>query len=163
MTSFIAADFDIPMGLNEPDFTVRPLTIHDAVKDYDAVMSSRMRLAGLFGPGDAWPAADLSLEQNLIDLAWHQKEFQIRRSFAYTVMRPDESQCLGCVYVEPSPKRGYDAQLFFWVRNSEHETGLEARLDSALRRWLTDAWAFKRVARPGRDIDWLEWQALADV
>lgn len=31
-----------------------------------------------FGALWGWPAADLSIEQNIIDLAWHQKEFQLR-------------------------------------------------------------------------------------
>ena len=46
-------------------------------------------------PGDTWPDG-LTLEVNLIDLAWHQREFTIGHSFAYTVMNDDESRCLGC-------------------------------------------------------------------
>jgi hypothetical protein len=49
----------------------------------------------------------LTLEQNLIDLGWHQKEFQRRRSFAYTVVHPSESQVLGCVYINPTRKLGH--------------------------------------------------------
>jgi hypothetical protein len=28
-----------------------------------------------------------------------------------------------------------------------------------LRGWLRDAWPFKRVAFPGRDISWDEWRS----
>ena len=42
--------------------------------------------------------AELTLEQDLIDLASHQKEAQRRSSFAYVVMRPDERVQLGCVH-----------------------------------------------------------------
>lgn len=49
-------------------------------------------------------------------LGWHQKEFQTRRSFAYTVVSLDESMVLGCVYLNPSSKRDYDAVAFLWAR-----------------------------------------------
>jgi hypothetical protein len=48
------------------------------------------------------PKDDLTLEQDLIDPGWHQKEFQKRSSFACTMMSLDESRCLGCVYILPS-------------------------------------------------------------
>ena len=38
---------------------------------------------------------------DLADLEWHEAEFLGRRSFAYTVMDPTETECLGCVYVYP--------------------------------------------------------------
>lgn len=66
-------------------------------------------------PASGWPVG-LTLEQNLIDLGWHQKEFQTRRSFAYTVVSLDESMVLGCVYLNPSSKRDYDAVAFLWAR-----------------------------------------------
>ena len=85
---FVPANFAIPQGFRTADFILRPLTIHDLIKDYDAVMSSRERLVGVFGPGADWPAADMTLEEDLVDLGWHQGEFDRRRSFAYTVMAP---------------------------------------------------------------------------
>ena len=162
MTAFVPDDFDVPERLAGDGFMLRPLTINDVVKDYDAVMTSQARLLDLFGPGHGWPAPDLSLEQDLIDLGWHQKEFQIRQSFAYTVMTPDETRCLGCAYVEPSPKQGYDAQVFFWVRDSELATGLESRLEDALHSWIADRWCFTHVAWPGRDTPWAQWLGLPD-
>ena len=163
MKRFAPDDVEIPQGFATTGYCLRPLTIHDVVKDYDAVMSSRQRLQGLFGPHDPWPADDLSLEQDLIDLGWHQGEFQRRRSFAYTVMRPDESQCLGCAYVEPSSREGYDAQLFFWVRDSESHRGLEAALERDLESWLSREWWFDRVAWPGRRISWADWFELPEA
>jgi len=81
--SFIPADFEIPIVLENDHFRIRTLTVNDVIKDYDAVMSSLNHLQGIFGPNSTWPEADLTLEQDLIDLGWHQKEFQIRSSFAY--------------------------------------------------------------------------------
>jgi len=83
---WIPGDFTVPTQLENEHFRLRTLTVNDVVKDYDAVMSSRDHLKSVFGPNSDWPQADLSLEQDLIDLGWHQKEFQIRSSFAYTVV-----------------------------------------------------------------------------
>jgi hypothetical protein len=83
------------------------LTVNDVVKDYDAVMTSLEHLKTIW-PGGSWPEG-LTFEQDLIDLGWHQKEFQRRTSFAYTVVTPSESKVTGCVYINPTAKRGYDA------------------------------------------------------
>src|SRR5690242_5183601 len=104
---FVPRDFEVPQALETERARIRPLTVNDVVKDFDAVMSSRERLWQLFGEGWRWPAADLTLEQDLVDLGWHQKEFQRRRSFAYTVVSLDERRVLGCVYVEPPRKTGF--------------------------------------------------------
>ena len=102
MERFAPDSVTIPSGIETKDFRIRGLTISDVVKDYDAVMSSIDHLTGVLGPSRVWPTANLTLEQDLIDLGWHQKEFQIRSSFTYTVMSLDESRCLGCVYIYPS-------------------------------------------------------------
>ena len=45
-------DFDVPELLETE--RLRPLTIHDAVRDYDAVMTSEKRLRSVFYPGGGW-------------------------------------------------------------------------------------------------------------
>jgi len=110
-----------------------------------------------FGPGQRWPK-NLTFEQNLIDLGWHQKEFQIRSSFAYTVMNLDESQCLGCIYIEPTVKPDYEAKVLLWVRQSEVESGLDEHLLESVKQWIADEWCFTKVAYPGREISWEEWR-----
>lgn len=124
------------------------------------MMTSIEHIAGIFGPDADWPTPRLTLEQDLIDLAWHQKEFQIRSSFTYTVVTPDESTVLGCVYLLPSPKRSADCTVYFWVRSSERASGLEASLDQALRRWLRERWPFREVVFPGRDVAWDAWTEM---
>lgn len=111
--------------------------------------------------GRSWPQG-LTLEQNLIDLGWHQKEFQKRRSFAYTVVKPDETQVLGCVYIQPTRKRGYDAEIRLWARQSELASGLEDRLYAAVSGWVAARWPFKSVAFPGRSVAWEVWRAIPD-
>jgi hypothetical protein len=155
---FVPADFDVPEKLETAEFRLRMLTVNDVIKDYDAVMSSADHCKTIW-PGLGWPEG-LTLEQNLIDLGWHQKEFQTRRSFAYTVVKPDESLVLGCVYIEPTKRRGYDAVVFLWARQSALASGLEDRLYVSVTQWLQDQWPFAHVAFPGRGISWEDWRAV---
>lgn len=152
-------DFIVPIVLEGDVFRLRPLTINDVVKDYDAVMTSEERLVGLMNPDDTWPRA-LTFEDDLIDLGWHHREFTIRHSFAYTVMSKDEEVCLGCCYIYPSDRAGFDAMAFYWARTSEIASGLEEKLGAAFMQWIAQDWPFARVAYPGREIGWAEWVAL---
>lgn len=159
---FVPPDFDVPALLETDRFRLRPLTVHDVVKDYDAVMTSRDHLWDQFGQAWGWPAADLTLEQDLIDLGWHQKEFQKRSSFDYAAMSPDEARLLGCVYVDPPAKAGFDAEVWLWVRASEVADGLDEVLYTTVRRWIDDHWPFTRVAYPVRELPWERYEALPD-
>ena len=143
----VPGDFEIPVGLETDRCRLRMLTVHDVVKDYEAVMSSVDHLKGVLDPDSNWPEG-LSLEQDLIDLGWHQKEFQRRSSFAYTVMSLDEKQCLGCIYIYPSTEA--DADVFFWVRSDQVEA-LDEHLNQTLRSWMLAKWPFEKIAYPGRD------------
>ncbi|MGA0599633.1 hypothetical protein ACO2Q3_02905 [Caulobacter sp. KR2-114] len=157
MPPFVPKDFVIPAALETADFRIRQLRISDVVKDYDAVMTSEAHLQGVFSPTGRWPRG-LTFEQDLIDLGWHHKEFQQRRSFAYTVMSLDETLCLGCLYIDPTELAGYDAEAFCWIRAS-HAAALDGPLYETLRGWLAEAWPFKAVAFPGRAPTWAELAA----
>lgn len=148
--SFLPPGFSVPAVVETAGFRLRSITIHDAFKDYDAVMSSREHLWARFGALWGWPAAELSLEQNIIDLAWHQKEFQLRASFDYAVMSLDETRLLGCVYIDPPDQPGTDAEVWFWARQSELSAGLEAELGRFVTAWLASAWPFATVSLNGR-------------
>lgn len=155
---FVPADFNIPETLETSEYRLRMLTVNDVVKDYDVVMTSVEHLKTVW-PGSKWPEG-LTFEQDLIDLGWHQKEFQRRRSFAYTVVTLSESQVLGCVYIDPTRRAGFDAEVFLWARQSALAGGLEDRLYQRVKAWLQADWPFKKAAFPGRDIDWPAWRAL---
>ena len=157
---FVEKTFQVPEKLETPEFRLRMLTVNDVVKDFDAVMSSVDQLRKVWPESD-WPDG-LALEQNLIDLGWHQREFQSRRSFAYTVVALDEAKVLGCVYIEPTRKRGYDTEVYLWARECERGTGLDSRLSEVVKRWLAQEWPFARAAFPGREIDWKTWNSLPD-
>ena len=155
-------DFDVPLRLETERLRLRPLLTSDAVKDYDAVMTSAERLQTVFRPGGSWPDG-LTLEQNLKELAWHEIEFQKRRSFAYTVVSLDESRILGCLYLHPTGRGGHDVEVSLWVRASEAESGLDAHLYGTVRGWIAEAWPFENPAYPGRKIAWSDWAALPET
>ena len=159
VSPFVPTSFQVPLRLETDEFRLRMLTVGDLVKDYDAVMTSTEHCQTIWG--GKWPQG-LTLEQNLIDLGWHQKEFQTRRSFAYTVVHPSESRVLGCVYMLPTRKVGYDAEVYLWARQSELATGLEERLYAAVKDWISTVWPFKRVGFPGRETTLETWRAIAD-
>ena len=160
MTPFVSKDFEVPATLETDEFRLRMLTIHDVAKDFDAVTTSVEHLKKVW-PGGTWPVG-LTMEQNLIDLGWHQKEFQTRRSFAYTVVSLSEEIVKGCVYVEPTRKAGHDAEVHLWVRQSELTNGLDGRLYDVVRTWIADAWPFESAAFPGREIAWEEWSDIPE-
>jgi hypothetical protein len=81
---FIPTVFVVPEMLETDEFRLRMLTVNNVVKDYAAVMSSVDHCKSI-GPGGTRPEG-LTLEQNSVDLGWHQKEFKRRRSFACTVV-----------------------------------------------------------------------------
>lgn len=157
MIPFTPKDFAIPAGLETADFRIRQLMISDVVKDYDAVMTSEAHLKGVLSPNGQWPTG-LTFEQDLIDLGWHHKEFQRRRSFAYTVMSLDEGVCLGCLYIEPTRLPDHDAEAYCWIRAS-HAEALDDKLFETLRAWLADVWPFKAVVFPGRTTSWAAFEA----
>lgn len=143
--TLVPPDFTVPTHLETATWRLHPITIHDVVRDYEAVMTSQPELWQQFGDLWGWPSPDLSFEQDLIDLAWHQKEAQKRRSFTYAMVSPSGTRQLGCVYIEPPIQSGCDASVLYWVRTSELASGLNTHLDHYLRDWLQSAWPFDRV------------------
>jgi hypothetical protein len=149
MKKFIPDDFVVPSGFITDKIKARKLTVHDTLKDYDAVMESIGHLQGVFGELSSWPRPDFSLEDDFIDIGWHQTEFRMRKSFAYTVMSPDESKCLGCFYIYPPQSDEFDAEVYMWVRKSEFDKGLDPVLEKEVRVFMKQ-WPFKKVLYFGR-------------
>ena len=143
MFELVADDFAVPVGLEHERFRLRKLTVDDVVKDFDAIN------ARVDHHGEPRPAFVPTIALNLVDLGWHQKEFELRRSFAYTVVAPDESEVLGCVYVDPSDT--HDARVRMWVRRSAWEDGLDPLLEQAVREWIATRWPFRDVSFAERD------------
>ena len=159
---FVPADFEIPSVLETESYRLRMLTINDLVKDFDAVISSSEKLKEIW-PDSTWPSG-LTLEENLIDLGWHQREFTKRRSFAYTVVALDETKVLGCVYINPTIKKDHDAEIYLWARTSEHKADLtDEQLMTTVENWVAQEWPFLKPAFPGKKIPWDVWNQLEEA
>jgi hypothetical protein len=143
----------VPLKVDASNFILRALSIQDVVKDYEAVMTSREHLWRRFGEVWSWPAENLTLEQDLIDLAWHQKEFELKNSFAYTIINLDQSKVLGCVYLYPASSDNLDADVWFWARESELQSNLEEDIKVFLMGWLSRSWLFNRVSLNAEVVD----------
>jgi hypothetical protein len=154
--------FDVPDGLEWQGHRLRMLSIDDVEKDFEAVTASADRIRGLLDPASPWPGG-LTLKEDLIDLAWHQREFTLRHSFAFTLMASDECRCLGCFYIFPSNAAGYEAVAYYWVRSGDDADRRDRELGLQVREWLAQKWPFKHVAFPGRDIAWADWHGLHRV
>lgn len=60
------------------EFILRALSVNDLERDFSAAKESAADIKAA-NPGSSWPDG-LTKEKNLIDLAWHQREFEARRS-----------------------------------------------------------------------------------
>jgi hypothetical protein len=118
------------------DFTLRSLSINDLNRDFSAVMASAVEIKAA-NPGSSWPDG-LTKEKNLIDLAWHQREFEARRSFAW-VIESSNADYLGCLYVYPSIAGEPAADVVWWWRTGAVVSPRSFRLH--LQQWLgSDDW-----------------------
>lgn len=156
--SFIQKSFNVPLKLNTESFILEILTPKVGTLDYDAVMSSKERLRGVFAPKTKWPSDDMTLEQNIADLERHEKEFYAREAFAYTVLSLDRKRCLGCVYIDPPSISEFDCEVYLWLRDDAID--LDHKLLNTVKKWLYKNWGMERVVFPGREIDWPEWNIL---
>jgi len=148
--------FEVPLVLETPLFCLKKLTKEDAKKDYEAIMSSIEYLQGTFGPNSIWPVKDLTVKENLLSIELHEKEFESKTTFAYSITSL-EQEYLGCAYIYPSDKEGFDAVAFTWVRESKKQVDKEVY--KIVKKWLEEKWPFKNIAWPGRNISWDEWNA----
>jgi len=133
---------------------LRPLRAADVLLDYDAVMSSAPDLRR-WSQSD-WPSDDFTLAENLADLERHEREHLERTAFTFTVLDPDRTQCLGCVYLKPVSAEAavlcaealHAAEVAFWVRASECARDLDRHLLTTLREWFAKDWEFDCLLFP---------------
>ena len=119
-------DFEVPEELVTKNFILRPLTINYLDRDYEAVM---------------------------VDLGWHEREFSLRHSFAYTVLSPqNEEEVIGCCYIYPSDNHEFEVQAYYWIRQDLLSSGLETKLGNTFKAWLEKTWPFKKIEFPRRDL-----------
>jgi hypothetical protein len=158
--SFVSADFNVPTLVQAPDFKLVPLGPEVVQLDFDAYMSSIEHLQKTFSRSDRWPRAGITDADAMKDMEGEQARFKSRKSFAFAVLTPDGRRERGSVYVSPSPVPGYDAMVRMWVTKADYDAGFDAELYKWVTGWIEKEWPFKKVAYPGRSIDWATWDPM---
>jgi hypothetical protein len=150
MTGLVPDDFDVPRSLATPQFRLEPLGPQHNHADHAAWTSSidHIRATPGFDGSDWPPPSGMSLEDNLADLQGHADDFVRGRGFTYTVLDAVSDDVIGCVYIYPSRRAGYDVDVRSWVRADRAD--LDGPLSTAVATWLTAAWPLGRIDRHSR-------------
>lgn len=143
-------DFTPPVKLAYEDIVARPLTRKDLADDLSSVNSSIEIIQKT--RGGAWPQEELNEDFDLLDLAWHEREFRDKTSFAYVIYTADGSY-VGCFYLYPIGERtklsdetkNYDVDASWWVTTDMYAKGYYKKLQIALQQWLNDDFPFESV------------------
>lgn len=159
---FVPADFQVPEIYTDPQgkYKLKPLGPQYAKHDYKAYMSSIEHLQKTFSYSTNWPRPGITMAEAIADVEGELKSFQERRKFTYAVLNMTETQELGCVYISPSPKEGYDAQVRMWVTQFQYDLGFEKTLYQDMRAWIKSRWPFGKVAFLGHEIQRDAYRAL---
>jgi hypothetical protein len=160
-STWLPADFAHPLRLDlVTGQHLRPIRATDVDLDLPAVMGSRDRLWTIYGEAWGWPPVGMTREQDLEDLVHHEAEIDTHESFNYALFDADESELLGCVYIDPPVKVGADAEISWWVVDRLVGSEIEAALDSAVPQWISADWPLDHPRYVGRDLSWADWLAL---
>jgi hypothetical protein len=158
--AFVPADFNSPTHVKAAGFQIVPLGPNLVNVDFDAYMSSIDPLQKTFSRSSSWPRKDISQADAMRDMKNEQARFRNRESFAYAVLTPDGSRELGSLYVSPSPVGAYDSVVKMWVTKDAYNAGFDAELFRWVTTWMKTDWPFRKIAYPGRSIDWKTWDSL---
>lgn len=115
---------------------LEPLAPDQAAEDFANVTASARVLHGLFGTD--WPLG-LTLAENRIDLAWHEREFTLGRSFSW-ILRDDTGTYLGYAYVCPGLGGRLIGDVYLWLADTPdrlpHLAAIRPQLADWLHSWL---------------------------
>jgi hypothetical protein len=128
------------------------------IEDFAAIIESFPHIDGLIGPPGSIPEEGAyTLETNLVELGWHEREWWTRTSFAFAAITHDNKRELGCMYLYPSPSPEEDAVGVSWARWDPADPAADARFFEEFRGWVEREWPFGNVVYPGRTVPWEEW------
>jgi hypothetical protein len=141
---FVPDEFEVPERERTDLFVIEPLQERHNKSDYEAWTSSREHIRATPGfIGDKlWVDENSSLADNAASIARHSKDFEERAEFNYAVLDPGTGEVIGSVYIRPSDRDGYDADVRSWVRADRAE--LDKVLHDQVTRWLAAVWPFRK-------------------
>jgi hypothetical protein len=160
---FVPEDFQVPLLYVSQQYKLKPLGPKYVKLDYDAYMSSIQHLQQTFTFSKSWPHAGISMKEALEDVQGEEAAFAARKKFTYAVLNMVESRELGCVYISPSDRQGYDAVVRMWVTKNQAEIEFDKRLAKDMQAWLKAKWPFQKVAFVGWDITREEFAKLPKI
>jgi hypothetical protein len=147
--------------LSQARFDLQPMGPRHLDIDYEAIMQTGERLDGtMLPPGWLGDVSLFTRESDLTELHWHAREFSTKSSFAYIAVDSTTTKSLGCVYVNPSEKAGFEAEVTCWCRWMPDQPEWDQQLFTVVQNWMTQSWPFERVVYPGRSMSWAEWKLL---
>ncbi len=163
--TWLPDDFTHPTRVELPTGQhLRPIRADDVDLDLPAVLGSQPRLWSIYGAAWGWPPATMTYEQDREDLAHHEAEIAAHDSFNYALFDADETELLGCVYLDPPQKvGGADAEISWWVVDRLVGSDVQRELDALVPRWVAEDWPLRSPRYVGRDLSWAEWVALPDL
>ncbi len=121
-----------PRNADLGPFRLAPLAPDVAEEDFAVVTQSAPVLQGFFG--NDWPLG-LTLADNRIDMAWHERDFTLCRSFAW-VLRDPAGAYLGCAYVFPEPGERGRGQIYLWIADFPDRLEKLVIFQPLLANWL---------------------------
>lgn len=137
----------LPAGWQHPSIIflptghhLRPIRATDTELDMDAVMGSQEQLWSIYGDAWGWPPATMTAEQDRADLQRHADEMEAHESFNFALFDADETELIGCVYIDPGELPKADAEISWWVRDEYVGSELEAVLDTFVPTWIERDW-----------------------
>jgi hypothetical protein len=157
----VPADFEIP-PLRTDRYRLEPLNNRWVLQDFAAITETFPHMEGLILPPGSLPVpGTYTLETNALELAWHEREYNTRRSFGFAAITHDDRREVGCMYLYPSFRREDDAVGCSWARWDPDDPDADKRFFEEFRCWVEERWPFERVAYPGRSISWEDWLSTA--
>lgn len=136
-------NFKAPAELEYQDLRAKTLTRADLKADMEGVNSSLELIRNT--RGGSWPSEPVTEDFDLLDLAWHEREFRDGDSYAYVVYNAD-GDYIGCFYLYPMGLRTelnvelmkYDLDASWWVTADSYKQGYYQKLYEALKQWLSE-------------------------
>jgi hypothetical protein len=112
----------IPKKIKSKSFIAEILLAKNFEEDLKHVLENEKLIKKTRGNAGSWPnPKTLTLEENKIDLSWHQREFENGTSFAF-ILRDFDGSYVGCAYLYPmnfrskiENARKYDLDFSFWI------------------------------------------------
>ncbi len=145
--SFFPRDKEIPRGIQINEFIIRQLRASDNEIDYKAAIESGFR------------SKNFPKEENLKQIERHERDHNNRKSFAYTIVNSNETECYGCIFIQPIVpflKAVFfqdhifkdwdvgedDPAVGFWITPKGWQQGLYIRLLEKLPQWFKTEWPY---------------------